>query len=164
MMIDENENRLEPDEYVGGKDSSCPPDSEDDNNSVIQANEGSHSSDQPNDQDDPRFHEDHSTSSTIIQPDEAALEVAQAACTAQCCSNEKGFQPVDKPTLDMIATEKRHFQPQWYKQFPWLTIFLTYKKVFVSTAVMLPSTTCFPSVRWGKRLSLKLDFRIGRRH
>lgn len=48
--LDENENRLEPDERAGGiysKDSSCPPDSEDEN-SVIQSNEGSHSNDQPN--------------------------------------------------------------------------------------------------------------------
>jgi hypothetical protein len=29
----------------------------------------------------------------------------------------------------MIATEKKS-QPQCYKQFPWLTICLTYKKVF----------------------------------
>ena len=55
---------------------------------------------------------------------------AQSTCSGHCSSYEKGFQPVDKPTLDMIATEKMNFQPQWYKQFPWLTVCLTYKKVF----------------------------------
>lgn len=45
-------------------------------------------------------------------------------------SVEKRFQPVDKATLDMIATEKRNFQLQWYKQILWLTICLTHKKVF----------------------------------
>ena len=47
---------------------------------------------------------------SFIQQDmEDALE-AQTACTARCCSSdEKGFQPVDKPTLDMIATQKGTF-------------------------------------------------------
>jgi hypothetical protein len=48
-------------------------------------------------------HED-TTSSTVTQQDKEDAPEAQAACTAHCCSDGKGFQPVDKPTLDMIAT------------------------------------------------------------
>ena len=61
----------------------------------------------------------------ITQEDKDILE-AQTTCAH--CSDEKGFQPVDKPTLDMIATEKKGTSSLWYKQFPWLTVCLTYKK------------------------------------
>ena len=42
----------------------------------------------------------------------------------------KSFQPTDKPTLDSLATDKRRFQSQWYKQFPWLSLCLTVGKVY----------------------------------
>ena len=103
--------------------------SDENENSVEQLEEGasnSHMNSQPQDQ---HVHHEDTNSSSITQEDEDTLE-AQTTCSARCSSNEKGFQPVDKPTLDMIATEKRNFQPQWYKQFPWLTMCLTYKKLF----------------------------------
>ena len=103
----------------------------DDENSVEQPDEGassSHSNDKPQDH---HMHHEGITSSSVIQQDKEEALKAQTACVAHCCSSdEKGFQPVDNPTGDIIATEKRNFQPQWYKQFPWLTICLTYKKVF----------------------------------
>ena len=72
-------------------------------------------------------HEGTTASSPVVEQDsEDVLNV----CAGHCSSDEKGYQPVDRPTLDMIATEKRNFQPRWYKQFPWLTVCLTYKKVF----------------------------------
>lgn len=76
--------------------------------------------------------EESTTSSPIIIKISLCLKLMQAACSAYCCSSdEKGFQPIDKHTLDIKnATEKKNFQPQWYKQFPWLTLCLTYKKVF----------------------------------
>lgn len=97
-----------------------PPDESE--NSVEQPGEGASCSNSP--------HTRENASSIIQQDKDDALE-SQTTCTAHCCASvEKKFQPVDKATLDMIATEKRNFQPQWYKQFPWLTICLTYKKVF----------------------------------
>jgi hypothetical protein len=89
---DENEN---PNEHACGIHSNDqsqdnPSDSENEN-SVIQTNEGSHSNDKP--QDHHMRHED-TTSSTVTQQDEDAPK-AQAACTVHCCSDEKGFQPID---------------------------------------------------------------------
>lgn len=52
-------------------------------------------------------------------------------CTHECCSNfAKAFQPIDQVTLNSLATDKRRFQFQWYKQFPWLSICLTTKKAY----------------------------------
>ena len=57
------------------------------------------------------------TSSSIIEQDKDDALEAQTTCTAHCCASvEEGFQPIDKTTLDMIATEKRSFQPQWYTE------------------------------------------------
>ena len=104
--------------------------SDENENLVEQVEEGASSGCSNGQSQDHHMHHEDTTSSSITQEDKDTLE-AQTTCTAHCCfSDEKGFQPVDKSTLDMIATEKRNFQPQWYKQFPWLTICLTYKKVF----------------------------------
>lgn len=55
----------------------------------------------------------------------------EVSCTRECCSSlEKSFQPTDKVTLDSLATDKRRFQSQWYKQFPWVSICLTVRKAY----------------------------------
>ena len=52
-------------------------------------------------------------------------------CTALCClHSDKAFQPIDKKTLSIFTIKKRTFQPQWYKQFPWVSIYITYKKAY----------------------------------
>ena len=59
------------------------------------------------------------------------VEGSQTSCTRECCSNfEKTSQPTDKPALNSLATDKRRFQSQWYKQFPWLSICLTVGKAY----------------------------------
>ena len=51
--------------------------------------------------------------------------------SSQCCtSEEKAFQPNDKPTLQLLGAKGRNFQPTWYKQFPWLTVCICRMKVF----------------------------------
>ena len=72
--------------------------SDESENSVGQPGEGasiSHSNGKP--QDHHMRHKDATSSSVIQQDKEDALE-AQTACAACCCfSDEKAFQPVDKP-------------------------------------------------------------------
>jgi len=59
-------------------------------------------------------------------------------CTAQCCIVcDKAFQPTDKKTVETFTTKKRNFQPQWYKQFPWVSVCTTYKKAYCLLSVEL---------------------------
>ena len=74
----------------------------------------------------------HGESIPVCSPS-ATTEAESVApvCSGQCCSNEEiAFQPKDKPTLMTLAAKKRNFQPQWYKQYPWLSVCTTQKKVF----------------------------------
>ena len=112
--------------FEGEQEGSCPPEPQ---NSSEQLGEGSLSSQSISNSQSQDNHEDGTSSSTTHENN--GVDIPQSICTAQCCSSdEKGFHPIDKPTLHLIATEKRNFQSQWYKQFPWLTICTTYKKVF----------------------------------
>ena len=57
---------------------------------------------------DQHMHHEDMNSPSITQEDKEDTLEAQSTCSGHCCSSyEKGFQPVDKPTLDMIATEKK---------------------------------------------------------
>ena len=59
-------------------------------------------------------------------------------CTAECCySTEKVFQPTDKGALATFSAKKRNFQPQWYKQFSWVSVCTTYKKAYFTVDVQL---------------------------
>ena len=50
-------------------------------------------------------------------------------CPAQCCSDESNaFHPNDKPTVQSMRN-KRNFRPQWYTQFPWISICISREKV-----------------------------------
>ena len=52
-------------------------------------------------------------------------------CVLPCCGNETvAYQPTDKPLLQQLISNKRNFQPGWYKRFPWLSLCLSRKKVF----------------------------------
>ena len=82
---------------------------------------------------------DSGDSDTESEPNEPALDTTHdtascsttARCTAQCCaSTEKAFQPIDKRTLSILTFNKRNFQPQWYKRFPWVSVCTTVKKVY----------------------------------
>ena len=54
-----------------------------------------------------------------------------SACTAPCCAcSETVFQPIDKLALLKLTAKKRAFQPQWYKQFPWLSVCISSNKVY----------------------------------
>ena len=60
-------------------------------------------------------------------------KAAPTNCTVQCCvSTDRAFQPVDKRTLLTFTNkdQKRNFQPQWYKQFPWVSVCTTSKKAY----------------------------------
>ena len=47
-----------------------------------------------------------------------------------CTAIEKTFQPIDKLTLAKLTANKRNFQPQWYKQIPWLSVCISSRKVY----------------------------------
>ena len=54
-------------------------------------------------------------------------------CVLPCCGNDTvsvAYQPTDKPSLQQLFSNKRNFQPGWYKRFPWLSVCLSRKKVF----------------------------------
>ena len=74
--------------------------SDENENSVEQLEKGasnSHMNSQPRDQ---HVHHEDTNSSSITQEDKEDTLEAQTTCSAHCCSsNEKGFQPMDKPTL-----------------------------------------------------------------
>ena len=53
-----------------------------------------------------------------------------STCTHQCCTDQKPFQPVNQVVLASLANKGRNFVVNWFKQFPWLTLCLTKKKVF----------------------------------
>ena len=58
-------------------------------------------------------------------------EGATVRFTALCCTDSKEtYQPTNKQALFQLSQEGRNFQPQWYKQFPWLTICMTSKKAY----------------------------------
>ena len=83
-------------------------------------------------------------------------------CTARCCSSlVERFQPVDKATLDMIASEKRNFQPQWYKQFFWLTVCLTYKRVFCLYCRYAAQHNMLSFTKMGETAFTEAGFKIG---
>ena len=49
-----------------------------------------------------------------------------SSCTALCCMDSKEtYQPTNKQDLFQLSQKERNFQPQWYKQFPWITILTT---------------------------------------
>ena len=82
----------------------------------------------PNDNEETPNTESHGFSDSIIHD---GGKEDSSTCTAKCCfSFEKPFQPTDKHTLDTLATDKRKYQSQWYKQFRWLTICVTVGKTF----------------------------------
>ena len=51
-------------------------------------------------------------------------------CTHPCCTDQKPFQPVNSVVLASLANKGRNFVVNWFKQFPWLTLCLTQKRVF----------------------------------
>ena len=53
-----------------------------------------------------------------------------SACILPCCTDPKPFQPVNSVVLASLANNNRNFVVDWFKQFPWLTLCLTKKKVF----------------------------------
>ena len=66
-----------------------------------------------------------------FQDTDSSAETRPVNCTARCCiHSDKPFQPIDKKTLSIFTIKKRNFQPQWYKQFPWVSVCITYKKVY----------------------------------
>lgn len=68
--------------------------------------------------------------------DTGTLPGTIVGCSSLCCvSEEKAFQPNDKPTVQLLRAKKRNFQPSWYKQFPWLSVCTNRKKVDCRYAV-----------------------------
>ena len=66
-----------------------------------------------------------------FQDTDSSAETRPVNCTARCCiHSDEPFHPIDKKTLSIFTIKKRNFQPQWYKQFPWVSVCITYKKVY----------------------------------
>ena len=80
------------------------------------------------------------TASTVSQTGESETdgeetdegEIPVSNCTAQCCVNSGGqaYQPTHKQVICQLASKGRNFQPQWCKQFTWITICTSSKKVY----------------------------------
>ena len=61
---------------------------------------------------------------------ESSLSESGGLCTGICCSNEsKPFQP-NGDELSCLTKNSRKFLSLWFKQYPWLTVCLTAKKVY----------------------------------
>ena len=58
-------------------------------------------------------------------------EITVSNCTALCCtSSDEAYHLTNKQVLSQLASKGRNFQPQWYKQFTWLTICTSSNKAF----------------------------------
>lgn len=56
-------------------------------------------------------------------------EVSVSNCTGlRCASSDTAYQPNN--VLCQLATKRQNFQPQWYKQYIWLTLCTSSKKVY----------------------------------
>ena len=63
-------------------------------------------------------------------------------CVLPCCGNDTvAYQPTDKPSLQQLFSNKRNFQPGWYKRFPWLAFAYQERKYFACIVVMLQKNT-----------------------
>ncbi len=68
---------------------------------------------------------------TDSESDTDSSQAVATSCAGPCCSTpEKAFQPNDQQTLALLTVKKRNFQPQWYRQFPWLTVCISSKKAY----------------------------------
>ena len=70
------------------------------------------------------------TGSTAETNVEGTSQPNCSACILPCCTDPKPFQPVNSVVLASLANKDRNFVVDWFKQFPWLTLCLTKKKVF----------------------------------
>ena len=70
------------------------------------------------------------TGSTAETNVEGTSQPNCSACILPCCTDPKPFQPVNSVVLANLANKDRNFVVDWFKQFPWLTLCLTKKKVF----------------------------------
>ena len=72
-----------------------------------------------------------STSESTLDPSNSTADSEPSRCSALCCiTTNKTFQPTDKQTLVKLTAKNRHFQPQWYRRFPWISVCNTNKKVY----------------------------------
>ena len=82
----------------------------------------------------PQNGESNDEAETVVDsvPTSSACTAPYAYSTICCACSETVFQRIDKLTLsNLIANfKKRNFQPQWYKQFPWLSVCISSKKVY----------------------------------
>ena len=124
----ESEAEIDSDYLEGGRESTSDPD---DSESHLEDRQENDSEDQEErDGDLERESEDEDESGTAKQPELESIP-RPSTCTALCCiSTEKAYQPTDKQTLAKFTTKKRNFQPQWYKQFPWVSVCITNKKAY----------------------------------
>ena len=105
-----------------------------------------------------------SDNSSMSEADEAesSSDTVPRGCTALCCSIiDKAFQPIDKRTLSTLTIKKRNFQPQWYKQFPWVSICTTYKNAYCLYCRHAAKHNLISFSKMGKRPLLKQAFRTG---
>ena len=105
---------------------------------------------------------DEAETTESFQDTDCSAENTPFNCIVQCCiHSDKPFQPVDKKTLLTLSIKKRNFQPQWYKQFPWISVCTTYKKVYCLYCRHATKHNLISFSKGEKRPSLKLVFRIG---
>ena len=53
-----------------------------------------------------------------------------SSCALPCCTELKPCQPINPMVLASLANKGWRFVQNWYQQFPWLTLYLSKKKVF----------------------------------
>lgn len=99
--------------------------------------------------DEPRNDIDQSLSSEILA----------SGCSAQCCTDEgKAFQPTDRPTLQLMKSKTRNFQAGWYKQFPWISVCVTRKKIFCLYCRCAHKRDWFTFSRCGENVFTEVGF------
>ena len=63
-------------------------------------------------------------------PEPSDTSVGSEFCQSSCCSNIKEpYQPKDSKILGCLASHKHNFMPNWYQNYPWLSVCKT-KKMF----------------------------------
>lgn len=73
-----------------------------------------------------------------------------------CCGSDTvADQPMDKLTLQQLktASNKRNFQPNWYKKYSWLTVCLSKKSFLSVLSLCLQARLDFIQQNWRATVS-----------
>ena len=103
-------------------------------------------------------------SAITVEINQDQNDLPSVSCECQGCTDQdKAYRPSDKSTVQKLSTQSRNFQSSWFKKFPWLSISSTRKKCFACTANTSTNIMFLCSVKWERRPSQSMAFKIGRK-